>query len=49
MGIMTGNAACTGRFLSVAVKKTVETEEQLILTAAECGRLIAQDKKNEDG
>ena len=30
-------------------KKIVETEEQLILTAAECGRLIAQDKKNEDG
>ena len=49
MGVMTGNAACNGRVLSVAAKQIIETGEQLILSVEECRRLIAQDKQNEDG
>ena len=38
-GVMTGNAAFADRFLSVDFNENIYTEEQLILTAAECGRL----------
>ena len=32
-----------------SMQKIIKTGEQLLLTAAECGGLIAQYKQNEDG